>query len=345
MRLTLMVMVAAVALSAGTDVSAQSTGSAAARTIVTFDEPGFPVIDVEGLTAFPEATQATSTDALANALLTARVLVWRHGSAFPIEAWRPLTAFLERGGSLLYLGGEPFSRPVAGPPGARVVQPRTVSFLKELRLNQAYREKTGEASVVPARGSGVSLPPRTTAQGTQVTILEPRLTDTKDFPDEDGSPGARDGIVRPLLHVSRAGDDPKFPFAAAAFAIDRLRGRWSGGRWVFWLLTEPPSSAEREFLVHAAAAPPVDFRVDPAYGTFHEGEQPSVVLRIHRPRAQARETWRVRLTVNGPNGGRRFQDVALEAGEHGSASVPLPGRWLEPVSGCSIPCCSRQATR
>jgi hypothetical protein len=164
---------------------------------IVFAEPGFPLVDVAGLAAIPGAVETATTGALADALASGGVLVWRHGSAFPVELWEPLLRFLEGGGSLLYIGGEPFTRPVAGPPGARVVQPRTVSLLKTLRLNQSYRVDASGATIAAAARSGLDVPQRRAGAGAWISILEPRLADTKDFADEDGSPGARDAILHP----------------------------------------------------------------------------------------------------------------------------------------------------
>jgi hypothetical protein len=308
-------------------VHAQPAPDGRATRLIVFSEPGFPALDVAPPQPVPGALETTSTTALADALASPGVLIWRHGSAFPAESWGSLTAFLERGGSFLYLGGEPFTRPVVGPPGARVAQPRTVSWLKALRLNQAYRVGAAGATVVPAPGSPISSGDRSCGASASVVILEPRLSETKDFADEDGSPGARDGIVRPLFHVTGGGDNRRFPFAAAAMAIDRLQGAWAGGRWVFWLLSEPPNETERALLFREASAPALDFRVDPVYGTFHDGEQPAVTLRLHRPRATAAAPFSVRLTVEGPAGPVTTVATTLDAATHGSRLIALPGRW------------------
>lgn len=320
-------ILALLALSTNAAASAQSPPIPTQPRVIVFAEPGFPAIDVPTPVPIPGATEVTSVEALASALEKAGVLVWRHGSAFPAEAWEPLLGFLSRGGSLLYIGGEPFTRPVVGHAGSRVVQPRTVSLLKALRLNQAYRVDAGGASVVPARGSDVQITGRTLGSNAWVAVLEPRLSDTKDFQDEDGSPGARDAIPHPLLHLARPGEE-RFPFAAAAYALDRLQGQWAGGRWVFWLASDAPTEEERDLLLREAAQPATDFRVDPTFGTFHEGEQPSLMLRLQRPLAGAKETWRVRLTVTGPGTETRsIEDVVLESGMTGSRSVTLPGHF------------------
>ena len=87
-------------------------GTALLQAFVIFAEPGFPAVDVsQDLIPIRDAIVATSVAELDEALRPGRVLVWRHGSAFPADAWPALVRFLEQGGSFLYLGGEPFTRP------------------------------------------------------------------------------------------------------------------------------------------------------------------------------------------------------------------------------------------
>jgi hypothetical protein len=292
------------------------------RAVIVFDEPGFPAADVAQPIPSVRADVVTASgDELAAALRSERgVLVWRHGSTFPVETWPALVRFLEAGGSLLVLGGEPFTRPVRGPAGQRVVGPRTLSMLRELRLDRCRTlDARGAAVRFPAAGTkGRPLPGEA-----RVTILEPRLSDTRDFASEDGAPGARDGIVRSLAFLDREGDDPRFPFASAAFAIDRLRGRFAGGRWSFWLPSVPPTDVELRSLLTEAERPPVDFRVDPTFACFHEGESPSMQVRIHRPRAAGRETLAFTLRTTGPGTEGKVSDVKIDAGTHAAVEVPL----------------------
>ena len=66
------------------------------RQIVTFDEPGFPEVDAFPLRAVSGARVTTSTAELIDALRPGAVLVWRHGSAFPAEAWKAIHRFSRR---------------------------------------------------------------------------------------------------------------------------------------------------------------------------------------------------------------------------------------------------------
>lgn len=307
------------------DLAWQSPGVAReSRQIVTFDEPGFPEVDALPVGAVPGARATASTAELIEALQPSAVLVWRHGSAFPAEAWKAIADFLECGGNLLYVGGEPFTRPVVGERGNRRVEPRTLAQLQALRLNQSYRVDVGAATLkrVAAQGGPRSLP-----SGTWVSALEPRFTDTQDFPFESGSPGTREALLRPLAYAHRKGADGRFPAAAVAFAIDRLRGRFAGGRWVFWLASAPPQDDEWTWLLDEATRRPVDFRVDPTFGCFHIGEQPSVIVRAHRPGASGTVAVPCAVTVSGSTGSPTTQSLELTVAEHGSARVPFAGSF------------------
>jgi len=304
------------------------------RTIVTFDEPEFPAVDATGLRALPGARSATSVAELADALQPGVVLVWRHGSTFPAEAWKAIFGYLENGGNLLYVGGEPWTRPVAGAPGSRRVQPRTVAQLQALRLNQSYRVRLGEATLHRAPGANGAARPL--PSDTWIAALEPRFTDTQDFPTEAGSPGARDALLRPLAYAHASGGDPRFPAAAVAYAIDRLRGPFAGGRWVFWLASVPPQNDEWEWLLDEASRQPVDLRVGPTFGCFHEGEQPSVIVGVHRPGAAASLNAACELVIEGPGGSRRAQRLELHAGEHATVHVPLSGAFAPGLHRVSV---------
>ncbi|HEX6973548.1 MAG TPA: hypothetical protein VF147_04065, partial [Vicinamibacterales bacterium] len=295
------------------------------KALITFDEPGFPVVDAGPLRAVAGAQSASSVAELIGALEPRAVLVWRHGSAFPADAWTAIAAFLDAGGALLYVGGEPWTRPVTGAAGSRRVEPRTLAHLQTLRINQSYRVDIGAAAL--GRAGAQDGASRVFPAGTWAATLEPRFTDSVDFPSESGSPGARDALLRPLAYAHAPGADRRFPMAAVAYAIDRLRGPFAGGRWVFWLASTPPQDDEWAWLIGEAARSPVDLRVDPTFGCFHEGEQPSLLVRAHRPGAADTMTVSCVVAVDGPGAARPPQSADLTVGEHGTLSIVLAGSF------------------
>lgn len=251
----------------------------ATAVLVTFAEPGFPAADVrQPLAEVPAAVAAATVRDLDSLLRRPHaVLVWRHGSVFPLDAWPAVERFLRAGGHLLHLGGEPFTRPVSGPVGRRVVEPRTVTFLKVLRLNQSHPVALdgGTASFV---GPLAALNPRLLPPGSTAWALEPRLAGPRRFPGEEGSPGRRDGVVQPLALVSRDGED-RFPVAAAALLVDWRDGPFAGGRWFLRPTDVPVARDELAMLLAEVAREPLRIYVAPTVATFHDGERPSVAIR------------------------------------------------------------------
>ena len=72
---------------------------------------------------------------------------------------------------------------------------------------------------------------------------------------------------------------------------------------------------------------PVDFRVDPTFGCFHDGERPSLILRAHRPRATDSVTTSCTIAIQGPGAPGGTHAVDLTVGEHGTLRVPLSGSF------------------
>lgn len=282
---------------------------AQAQSAVTFGAPDFPAVGIDRIVDVPGAAVATTVDELNAALESARVLVWRHGSTIPAASWPAIKQFLLRGGRWVHLGGEPWTRVVTGGPGAWRVEDRSVSILKELRLNQSRVEPVGGTRVRGADRSNPAFDVDALHDGATVSILEPRFTDSKTYPDEDGSPGAREAVAHPLAFVHKPSDDEAFPFASAAFAIDRIRGFFAGGRWVLRLVSNAPTAAEIAALLQEAERDVVDLRVRPARGCLRAGES-AVVWVENEIVAESYATYPGALTITAPDGAQSVMPFA-----------------------------------
>src|SRR5688572_12705976 len=99
-----------------------------------FRAAGFPTIDAPALPAgvLDDAlrglpvTVLPTVESLRTDLRLRRfdVLILPYGSAFPLDAWSEIRAFIEGGGGLVVLGGAPFHQPVRGSTGDWIVGPR-----------------------------------------------------------------------------------------------------------------------------------------------------------------------------------------------------------------------------
>jgi hypothetical protein len=290
----------------------------ATAVLVIFAEPGFPAADVrQPLPEIPAAVAAAGARDLDSLLrVPGAVLVWRHGSTFPLEAWPGIERFLRAGGRLLHLGGEPFTRPVSGAAGSRTVEPRTVAYLKALRLNQSH--------AVPLDGARVTfasllagLAPRRVPVGSTAWTLEPKLAGPPRFPGDEGSPGRREGTIRALSYVFPDGADRRFPVAAPCVLVEWSGGPFAGGRWILRLLDAPVAPDELALLTTEAAAARADLRVAPTMGTFHEGERPAVTVGW----TGGFPAGGVRVTVRDTAGGGTFSVLDGITDPEGTATV------------------------
>ena len=174
------------------------------RRAVLFRAVGFPTVDapvidehsLDAALADLPVDRAAGTSDLSEHLRSADVLVLPYGSAFPVDAWTSIQAFVGRGGSLAVLGGAPFHEPVRREGDAWVRGPRQTAFAHDLRLGPAEPIAMDGAWTTVDRGEL-----RFGARPSTTWALTVRLTETKDFPDEHGSAGPREGVVRPLVHV------------------------------------------------------------------------------------------------------------------------------------------------
>jgi hypothetical protein len=194
----------------------------AAERFPSVDAPAIPAAVLEQALSELSVLSARSPDELGASLACpdARVLLLPHGSAFPLAAWPAISAFLGRGGSLVVLGGAPFHQPVRQSGGGWQLSPRQATYAHELLIGpaEAWRRApyaTYSTAVLPGTGFAERFPEATTSWS-----LTFRLATRKDTPDDDGSAGPRDAVVRPLVHVL---DEAGLARGCPLLEVDRSR--------------------------------------------------------------------------------------------------------------------------
>lgn len=281
--------------------------SRSAARVVLFAAEKFPSVDApaiaaavleQALSGLPFVA-ARSPEELGAELARpdARVLLLPHGSAFPLAAWPAIAAFLARGGSLVVLGGAPFHQPVRQAGGGWQLSPRQATYAHELLIGpaEAWRRApyaSYSTQRLPGTGFGESFPEATTTWS-----LTFRLATRKDTPDDDGSAGPRDAVVRPLVHVL---DDAGLARGCPLLEVDRLRGDAAGARWVL----APSDAVLTAPIIRALTLRALDGATElaalPVRACIEAGELPLVRVTRRRPRPFADEvpigTARVRLT-------------------------------------------------
>ena len=337
-----------------------------------FRAPGFPTVDAP---AIPDAVLAAALAGLpvdtlgSTAALDASldpggydVLVLPYGSAFPLASWNRIRDFVAAGGGLVVLGGAPFHQPVREEGGRWVLGARQPTFAREFQIGPAEawsRDRDGAAIAGDAGEASLTSAPVTDSEWTlglpdaaTVYELTVRLATRKDLPDEHGSEGHRDAVLRPLVHVT---DGAGLARACPLLEIDRLRGEGAGGRWLLAPSdTALPAEAIRAIVERALeGAAQLDAR--PVWASVEPGEVPAVRIVQNRPWVRAGEAVpeRAEVVVSDETGAEVFRTEVALTGQpqqrHGVAEIrtgtPLaPGLYRVDVTTPDAPWHPRSAS-
>jgi hypothetical protein len=312
--------------------SAQSAQAPPSRPrVAVFYEADFPAVDLE---AIPEAdlrqalagldVEWLSASRLASGLSRERhdVLVMPFGSAYPEEAWPAILRFLEAGGSLVNVGGRPFAVAVSRRGSAWQAQPESSACYKALGFTHIFQVPAAAVATWAVASAAPAVPASLATGFRADTVFEAdiRLTNTKDFPDEDGSDGPREGRVQPLV-VGR--DAAGTPMAAPMVRIDRLAGRFTGGAWVLANLHGSVSPAAVRTLVDAASTGAIEITARPTMAGYVAGEVPEIEVTVTRPGASTNEPRLLEATLafTGPDGQHLGTKGASATGTASSTSI------------------------
>lgn len=265
-----------------------------------FRVAGFPTVDAPAIDdgVLDDALAGLPVDPLASVAALRRqlrlsrydALILPYGSAFPLDAWTVIRAFVQRGGGLVVLGGAPFEQPVREVDGGFALGVRQPTFAHEFLIGpaeawsrRAGEERNGPLRAVAAAGGGWQgeLPAADTVL--QLTI---RLASRKDLPGEHGSEGHRDALLRPLVHLV---DGRGVPRACPLLEIDRLRGDDAGARWVLAPSDAPLDAGTIRALVERALAGAAQLDAGPVHASIEPGEIPLVRVAQRRPFVRAGE--------------------------------------------------------
>lgn len=201
--------------------------------VKVFEDPSFPTADSSAFSSsqlhamMPDAAFVTAQEL--NSALTGdnvSLLVLPYGSAFPEDSWTDIDAYLARGGNLLVLGGRAFTRSAYREGGAWKLRDYSMRFIRELRIDQ-YQETPGsrELSYVPNPDMVTQLPAFAWQRGFSPII---HLSDSR-IDERGGSAGRVDTRIDAMAWGMRDGRR----LSAPVLQIDHLRGKFTGGRWIF----------------------------------------------------------------------------------------------------------------
>ena len=200
--------------------------------VVVFSEPGFPAADSANpssaqLEQLFAGAQFASVGQLPTMLGSPenRLLVLPYGSAFPEDAWQDINQFLQRGGNLLVLGGQPFTRAAYRDSAGWHLRNYSVRFTRPLMIDQ-YQVTPGSKELEFQSNPDALLPlPRFAWKRAFSPVI--RLS-AVDLYHRGGAAGSIDARVDAIV----CGIKDSRKLAAPVIEVDHLRNGFDGGRWV-----------------------------------------------------------------------------------------------------------------
>ncbi len=256
-----------------------------------------------------------------------RVLVMPYGSAFPVDAWQAIRVFLSQGGSLVYLGGYPFHQPVFRENGDWVLGTPQPTYAHELLIGPAdsivinsspfYYE--GARLTYPG---GMGFGPEALALPSQVFELTVRFATKLNFPDESGSDGPRNAVLRPLVQVVNGNN---LPVACPLLEIDRLQGASAGGRWILDPSDMKLNAAAIRRCVDLALQGASSLEALPVRACVEKGEIPTVRINQMKPGEgnDLKSSSMVRVVVKNGQGMTVFEGETRLVGTGGFSTAEI----------------------
>lgn len=262
-------------------LGAQSQGPS----VAVFWDPKFPGVQDCGVTqeSLQQSLSGFAVSFLGERDLIAQLntssfdlLITPYGSAFPKRAWNAILKYLRAGGNWLNLGGVPLTRPVVRPGTEWRAESHQTTYHKQLGITHSF----------PVRGDTVSTYEaahdfKRGLKAEEIYELYVRLSSSNNEPDEAGSDGPHEGIVRPLiLGLNR----DRRPIAAPVIQIDRLLADFTRGRWVFANFTGTLDAGAVRVLAETAAQGASRLELKSDFACYRPGEIPSLSVRLTRPK-------------------------------------------------------------
>ncbi len=300
-------------------------------TVVILAEPGFPAADSaaaspQQLASWVSGAQLASLEQLRQVLNSpaTALLILPYGSAFPEEAWPDIQPFLQRGGNLVVLGGQPFTRAAYRGHGSWKLREYSVRYIRPLMIDQ-YQITPGSDGLEFQENPEIplQLPAFPWKRAFSPVI---RLS-AVDLYKRGGAAGAIDARLDTLASGVKQGRK----LSAPALVVDHLRNGFNGGRWVF-LNADLPS----EFYGSAAGSRVVadlaelamqgsqEFIVRPVLPLYLPGEpvQLDIQWNSARPSSSAALTVKIATYPDSEPGKRSETTATLPATE--SVVLPAP---------------------
>src|ERR1700730_3968363 len=265
--------------------------------VVVFWQEGFPTVASQPV---PRETLVTALEGMdpaftnleglkdSAALSSADLLVLPYGSAMPADAWHGIHAYLQEGGNLLVLGGQPFRVPVTASDGKINQAPPQDTYSRELDFRHTYEvPRQGGTKFAWRLGYSFLRAPEIRAQ--RIFAIEGRL----------------DGLG---YMVNSEGVEIAAPIIVADHTSDETPGNSMLGSRIVSLDFEPEpgywESRDGISLISEAAGyarqGATSFWLETLFSTLKPGENPQVIVHlrnVHRERRARLQSGEVKVEL------------------------------------------------
>ena len=231
---------------------------------------------------FPQARIA-STEGLPGQLQDANthLLILPQGSVVPEAAWSSIHSYLRRGGNLLVVGGQPFTRSAYHDTVGWHLREPSVRFTRALLIDQ-YQATPGSKDLDFSANPDFPLDlPSFSWEKAYSPILHLSATDLY---NRGGSAGSLDVRLDPLVWGVSGGRR----LASPVIELDHLSSGFDGGRWIFILaeltanfFSAPDSTKLLRSLAERALRGAEEFSVRPTLPLYLSGEPITLETTFH----------------------------------------------------------------
>jgi hypothetical protein len=325
-RLPLLPLLVSLLLLASANAQSANLAAHSGDRLVVFWQPGFPTIsstpiDRSTLTSALGSNASFADIASINdpaTLSEASLLVLPYGSAVPVDAWNSITHFLDLGGNLLILGGQPLHVPVSLKDGHYLAGRPQDSYALALGLRHTYEIPVpSTATFAWKRGYAEGITPK--LQAKHFFVVEGRLDGLGYMTSTDGelvaapivfgthfTPGTHSGT-----HPGAWGK-PAGRFVALDF--DPLNGFWS---------TPDATTLLRRAAEYARQGTEL-FSVEAQFAALRPGESPT--LTVHLKQSSGTPAGEVKVDLS--SRGQSLESVTLPVD---STTETIPVNFKHPL--------------
>ena len=248
--------------------------------VVIFWQPGFPTVSSQPISR-SALTQALAGEAPVfagiNALSDpatwsgADLLVLPYGSAFPAAGWSAIQHYLQNGGNLLVLGGQPFRVPVAEDHGTLQAARPQDTYSRVLRFPHTYEVPVGAADKFAWKHGYAFLGP-VTIHSSRFFTVEGHLDGLGYMVDADGDRAAAPVIVADRTRASISGGGVRGS-RMVMLDFDPEAGYWESDAGI--ALMRAAAGYAREGAVH--------FWTETLFSAVAPNESPTIYLHLRNP--------------------------------------------------------------